>query len=427
MGMNKTPLITVVTVCYNAVNNLEKTMLSVLNQTYDNIEYIVIDGGSKDGTVDIIRKYADRLAYWVSEPDKGIYDAMNKGIQVAKGEWINFMNAGDTFYNSTTICSVSFNLSNDVDVVFGDSIMVINGDEFYNPIISSIDNLTKFPIYRHGASFVKSVVHKEYLFDLTKSKEFGFALDYNCIYTLYAKGFVFKQIDLVILKFPLDGVSNNQLMSKLYNYRITKKDRNLKSKILFLLSIIKLYLFSVKWLQSLLRYVYYLFLYYILNDIIAHIPIHSLRIFYFKRFGLKIEYKSYINMSSYILSPSKISIGHHTHINRGCLLDGRGWCFIGNNVSISFNVSLISGGHDIHSKTFNGMYYPIKIEDDVWIGANASILQNVTIGRGSVVASGSIVTKNVAPYTIVGGVPAKPIGKRPKDLDYVCICDSPFL
>ena len=77
-----TPIISVITVCYNVASTIEKTMLSVLNQTYENVEYIIIDGNSTDGTVDIIKKYADRLAYWVSESDSGIYDAMNKGILV---------------------------------------------------------------------------------------------------------------------------------------------------------------------------------------------------------------------------------------------------------------------------------------------------------------------------------------------------------
>ena len=95
--MQTKPLISVVTVCRNAADTIEATMLSVLNQTYPRVEYIVIDGGSTDGTADIINKYADRLAYWVSEPDRGIYDAMNKGIAVASGDYVNFMNAGDRF------------------------------------------------------------------------------------------------------------------------------------------------------------------------------------------------------------------------------------------------------------------------------------------------------------------------------------------
>lgn len=95
--------ISVVTVCYNAVREIEGTMLSVLNQTYPDVEYIVIDGGSTDGTVDIIKKYAPRLAYWVSEPDKGIFDAMNKGITHSSGEYLNFMNAGDKFHSPHVI------------------------------------------------------------------------------------------------------------------------------------------------------------------------------------------------------------------------------------------------------------------------------------------------------------------------------------
>jgi glycosyltransferase involved in cell wall biosynthesis len=105
----KNPLITIITVVFNGEKFLEETICSVVNQTYDNIEYIIIDGGSTDGTLDIIRKYEKKIDYWISEKDKGIYDAMNKGIEIATGEWINFMNAGDRFLNPFIIANIRFN------------------------------------------------------------------------------------------------------------------------------------------------------------------------------------------------------------------------------------------------------------------------------------------------------------------------------
>lgn len=100
----------VITVCRNAGGLLEPTLLSVLNQTYKNLKYIIVDGGSTDGTVEIIQKYEDKLAAWVSEPDKGIYDAMNKGLIIVKGllnegetAWINFMGAGDGFISDEVV------------------------------------------------------------------------------------------------------------------------------------------------------------------------------------------------------------------------------------------------------------------------------------------------------------------------------------
>ena len=96
-GSAETPLISVITVVRNGGNTLERTVQSVLNQEYANIEYLIIDGGSTDGTLDIIRKYDDRLAYWVSEPDRGIYDAMNKGIALASGDLIALLNSDDSY------------------------------------------------------------------------------------------------------------------------------------------------------------------------------------------------------------------------------------------------------------------------------------------------------------------------------------------
>ncbi len=100
------PLVTIVTVVFNGEKHLEQTIQSVISQTYDNVEYIIIDGGSTDGTVDIIRKYEEVIDYWVSEPDAGISDAMNKGISLATGILINHLHAGDKFAADTTLSSV---------------------------------------------------------------------------------------------------------------------------------------------------------------------------------------------------------------------------------------------------------------------------------------------------------------------------------
>ena len=106
----------IITINYNNRDGLENTIKSVINQTCQDFEYIVIDGGSTDGSVDVIKKYDDRIDYWISEPDKGIYNAMNKGILQAHGEYLNFMNSGDCFYDEKVLQEVYVRLNNDMVV-----------------------------------------------------------------------------------------------------------------------------------------------------------------------------------------------------------------------------------------------------------------------------------------------------------------------
>ena len=99
--------ITIITVVRNDVGHLESTMQSVLQQTLSEIEYLVIDGDSSDGTVELIKKYSDKLTRWISEPDKGVYDAMNKGIALSTGDFVYFLNSGDTLLSSTTLADMN--------------------------------------------------------------------------------------------------------------------------------------------------------------------------------------------------------------------------------------------------------------------------------------------------------------------------------
>lgn len=115
------PKVSVITIVFNGIGDIEKTIKSIINQTYLNLEFIVIDGGSTDGTVEIIKKYSSEINYWISEKDNGIYDAMNKGIKNSTGDWLIFMNCGDFFYDNEVIKSISLLFKESIGVIYGNT------------------------------------------------------------------------------------------------------------------------------------------------------------------------------------------------------------------------------------------------------------------------------------------------------------------
>nr|WP_242695859.1 glycosyltransferase family 2 protein [Pedobacter sp. SYSU D00873] len=116
------PILSVITVVYNNVRDIERTILSVISQSYSNIEYIIVDGGSTDGTINIINRYRDKITTFISESDNGIYDAMNKGLSVATGDYVLFMNSGDELYDVNTVEEV-FSSSPNADIYYGETEM----------------------------------------------------------------------------------------------------------------------------------------------------------------------------------------------------------------------------------------------------------------------------------------------------------------
>ena len=210
--------ISVVTVCYNAAATIEETIQSVLNQTYPNVEYIIIDGGSTDGTVDIIKKYADRVAYWISEPDKGIYDAMNKGIAAATGDYINFMNAGDRFTSKDTLTNFTCLIKSDTFVAYGDCNMHLNGNiSITRPV--PITYIKKRMPFCHQSCFVNTTYHKTHLFDTS----FKVLADYNMFYNAYYNHEVkFQYIPLCVADYDI-GIDNAS--SKYYKLYIRERYR----------------------------------------------------------------------------------------------------------------------------------------------------------------------------------------------------------
>jgi acetyltransferase-like isoleucine patch superfamily enzyme len=145
-----------------------------------------------------------------------------------------------------------------------------------------------------------------------------------------------------------------------------------------------------------------------------------------KLIGMSIGKDSFISKNTYFMVPQSFTIGDYCHVNRDCILDARGGLRIGNSVSVSHRVNIMTGSHSVNSSMFRTKYLPIIIEDYVWLGVGCTILQNVRIGKGAVVCAGAVVTRDVAPYDIVAGVPAKVIGKRSRNLEYECRWDAPF-
>jgi glycosyltransferase involved in cell wall biosynthesis len=196
------PKVSIITIVWNDAKGLEKTIQSVIHQTYENIEYIIIDGGSTDATVDIIKKYKNKIDYWVSEKDKGIYDAMNKGIQAATGTWVNFMNAGDTFVDNEVLEKINFeSFKNDI-LVYGKK---LQNNKIINPLPIKVLEVGEIHANHQSMFFNKYLLENELKYDL----QYKIYADYelvNKIYLKYPKQNVF--IDQLIADFEGGGVSS---------------------------------------------------------------------------------------------------------------------------------------------------------------------------------------------------------------------------
>lgn len=196
------PKVTVITVVFNGKAHIEDTLRSVLGQTYPHLEYIVIDGGSTDGTVDIIRQYQARLAYWHSEKDAGIYDAMNKGLAKATGRWVNFMNAGDTFLADGTVAEVFATEQQGATVIYG-------GVEILYPDLRRIEQpgsparLWQGMQFSHQATFVDTEYHQAHPYDSANR----IAADLAFFYHAYRAQATFVASGKVIARVVTGGVS----------------------------------------------------------------------------------------------------------------------------------------------------------------------------------------------------------------------------
>ncbi len=222
MNQNQ-PKITIITVVRNAADELRKTIISIIDQDYPNLEFILVDGGSTDGTLEVIKAYAARITWWISEPDHGIYDAMNKGLAKATGDWVNFMNAGDMFVENDVVSRV---MASDLDgfgVVYGDSIAAYPRANVFKKA-GPPEEMVHGMVFCHQAAFIRRELIGDDGFDLS----YPIGADFKIFFGLFSAGCRFKHLSFPIAIFDTTGTSNLKMVqSAMEHFAVVRLYRKL--------------------------------------------------------------------------------------------------------------------------------------------------------------------------------------------------------
>ena len=235
--MKTKPLISIITVVYNGAATLEQTILSVVNQSYTNIEYIIIDGGSTDETINIIKKYEQKISCWISEPDEGIYDAMNKAIKLAKGDWVYFLSCDD----------ILINILHRIYVLFCDKSTIYYGNVYMTEKCCIYDGkfnafkLTDFNIC-HQAIFYPRWIFEKYRYNLNYPLLSDWDFNIRCWGDSHIS---FKYIPVIIAVYSDKGITSNRVDYKFIRDRLLIIKHNLP-KIIYYHSLIKSKIYFIK-------------------------------------------------------------------------------------------------------------------------------------------------------------------------------------
>lgn len=227
MHSHLTPKFSVITVCYNAQATLEDTIQSVIAQTYHHVEYIIVDGASKDRTLSIINRYRDRITTVVSEPDKGLYDAMNKGLRLATGDYVCFLNAGDSFHEDDTLQQMVHTLRELTelpDVLYGETALVDAEGHFVRmrrlqaPEHLTWHNFRQGMLVCHQAFFAKRTLAEPY--DL----RYRFSADFDWCIRIMKKSKVLHNTHLTLIDYLEEGMTTRNHKASLHErFRIMAK------------------------------------------------------------------------------------------------------------------------------------------------------------------------------------------------------------
>ena len=412
--------VTVVVAVYNGRDEIDETIKSALEQNYSAIEIIVIDGGSTDGTQDNVRDYGSLITCFVSERDQGIADAWNKGLAQSRGQYIAFLNCGDRWPADFVSVHVK-HLRGRVNVIqYGTTYMtdagIVQGrlDCIFDP-----KNLADgFGFIHTSIMTTRNVYENIGLFDISKS----IAIDSDWMLRALKLGISFEKVPVYNFM-ATGGVSSRHWLRGQHEYLESLVTHG------FLQKITKKMILR-KWLQSWylklglpkfklrIRMQLALILVATLNVYNRLMPSNRLRRFALSIAGIKLGAGVVVHQGVRLMARNRLSVGEGTVINRSTLIDNRSDVSIGCHVSIAHDCRLYTTGHDHQSPDFGIRTKPVVIEDNAVLYASAVVMPGVTVGRGAVILPFSVVTRDVPPMTIVGGVPATLRGYRQGELNY---------
>lgn len=412
--MASSPTLSIITSSFNDLENLRVTAQVIFQSLDQDFEWIVIDGASSDGTAAFLQDNDDKITYWVSEQDSGIYDAWNKGLAKASGPYALYLGAGDFFDIDSLKQSIEMlkkKTGDEKEIYLGTTKKYNSGKITY---VAASSLLLDRPQYGLGFMHPCSIIPTQFYRSVG-----GFDTNYSIASDARTLLLIEQQIKPTRINIPLlvymddAGVSSRQWIKAALQYldilrelevvpanQLGQYRRKVYLRWLLFKKInIKKYLSKSKLvarntLTALLNAAMWL-------------PFFSLRYALLRLAGAKLDKTLAIHRRVRVLAPWKLSIGASSTVNRAAFLDARGVLSIGANTMIGHQSAIYTLGHDLHDPFFSAKESPVTIGNNVVIFPHAIIQPGVSIADGAVVLPGSVVTKSIEKNTIVGGVPAQ--------------------
>lgn len=217
------PILSVITIVYNNVKDIERTILSVVGQTYQNIEYIIVDGLSTDGTLDVIHKYENRISRIISEQDEGIYDAMNKGLAAAKGDYVIFMNSGDEFFDAETVTAV-FASADNADIYYGETEMIDAHGRNLGQRRHKAPKRFNWRSFKYGMSVSHQAIYIKRTLTEPYDRQYQLSSDIDWILRIAKKAKTIVNVNRYVARYLVGGMSKKKHKQSLVErFNIMKK------------------------------------------------------------------------------------------------------------------------------------------------------------------------------------------------------------